>query len=200
MQNEELIRLQVGLEYRVEGDGLIPFPGSTEQARFILYRHPGDFMRYYRIDVPLQMRLELERIDGEQVFHDPKLVRTILNAYSLCTSSGLYESCYFTQVPQADKYLQVAQEDRKYVIKIDGQPVCWAWSERSNEQCAEVAVETLPAYQRRGFARQAVSALAAAEMKRGRVVFYSYEMENLASRELAHSLGVAHFASCAAFD
>ena len=200
MKNEELIRLQVGLEYRLAGNGLIPIPGSTEQARFILYRYPGGFARYYRIDIPLQLHLELGRMDGAQVFQDPESVRRILNAYSICPSAGLFESCSVVHLPQTSDYPDVVQDGKCFIVRVDGQPVCWAWSERSNEQCAEVAVETLPAFRRRGYARQAVSALAAAEMAKGRVVFYSYKMDNLTSRELARSLGVVHFASCAAFD
>lgn len=200
MKEEELIRLQVGLEYRLDGHGLIPFPGSTEQARFILYCYPGGYARYCRIDIPLQLRLELERMDGAQVFRDPEAVRAILNAYSLCTSLGVFESCSFVRLPQPDDYPDIVQDGKCFIVRVDGQPVCWAWSERSNEQCAEVAVETLPAFQRRGYARQAASALAAAEMAKGRVVFYSFRLDNLASRELARSLGVVHFASCAAFD
>jgi hypothetical protein len=197
---EELIRLQIGLEYRVEGDRLIPFPGSTEQARFIVYRSASGFVRYYQIDIPMELHLELEGIEAEQLFEDPEPVRRVLNAYSLCVSLGLFESCSFAHLPEASSYPDVVQESKTFMVRIDGQPACWAWSERSNDRCAEVAVETRPEFRRRGYAQQAVSALVASEMASGKVVFYSYKMENLASRELGRRLGVVPFAVCMAFD
>ena len=200
MKAEELIGLQIRLEYQVEGDQLTPFPGSTEQARFIVYRHTDGFARFYRRDMPPQMRQELERLDPELAFEDSGRVVSVLNAHSRNKAFGLFESCFFPDFPQADAYPEVVQDGNRFVVQVDGQPVCWAWSERSNERCAEVAVETLPTFRRRGYSRQAVSALAAAEMERGKVVFYSYELGNLASRELGQSLGVVFFAACAAFD
>jgi GNAT superfamily N-acetyltransferase len=200
MKADDLIELQVRLEYRVEGEILYPFAGSTEQARFIAYRHPGGFLRYYRHDLPAGLRQELKALMAEQVFSEPETVRLMLSAYSPCKSLGIYESCYFDHLPKPENYPDVSRLERAFVVHADEQPVCWAWSERSNERCAEVAVETRPAYRRRGYARQAVSALAAAEMQRGRVVLYSYQVDNNASRSLGQSLGVAYFANCAAFD
>lgn len=52
MKADDLIELQVRLEYQVDGEILYPFAGSTEQSRFIAYRHPGGFLRYYRHDLP----------------------------------------------------------------------------------------------------------------------------------------------------
>jgi len=200
MQDQELIRLQIELEYRVEGDGLIPFPGSTEQARFIVYCYKGGFTRFYRIDIPVQLRLELGRIDSAQVFKSPELVREILSAYSPCNSLGNFESCSFVQVPQTNDYPEVEWDGKSFIVRVGEEVVCWTWCERSNNHCVEVAVETLPAYQRRGFARQAVSALAAEQMEKGKVVFFSYKIDNLASQALGRSLGVVPFATCAAFD
>lgn len=200
MQDQELVRLQIELEYRVEGDGLVPFPGSTEQARFIVYRFKSGFTRFYRIDIPVQLRLELGRIDSAQVFASPGLVQEIMNAYSRCASAGIFESCAFVQLPPPDAYPNVEQDGNKFIIRVDHEVACWAWSERSNDRSAEAAVETLTAYQRRGFARQAVSALAASEMEKGKVVFYSYKINNLASRALGRSLGVVPFANCIGFE
>jgi GNAT superfamily N-acetyltransferase len=200
MQAQELIRLQIELEYRLEGDGLIPVPGSTEQARFIVYRLEGGFTRFYRIDIPVQLRLELERVDSAQVFEAPDLVHEIMSAYSRRGPAGIFESCSFIQTPRLLAYPEVERDGRSYIVRAEGKPVCWAWSERANDRCAEVAVETLPTYQRRGFARQTVSALAADEMGKGKVVFFSYKLDNLASQALGRSLGVVPFATCAAFE
>jgi hypothetical protein len=200
MQDEELVRLQIELEYRVEGDGLVPFPGSTEQARFIVYRFKGGFTRFYRIDIPVQLRLELGRIDPAQVFASPGLVQEIMTAYSRCAFAGIFESCVFVQLPTVEAYPNVEQDGKRFIIRVDDEVACWAWSERTNDRSAEVAVETLPAYRRRGFARQVVSAVAVSEMEKGKVVFYSYKIDNLASRALGRSLGVVPFATCAAFE
>jgi len=200
MHAQELVRLQIELEYHVEGDGLIPFAGTTEQARFIVHRYKDGYARFYRIDIPVQLRLELGRIDSAQVFQSPEMVREILSAYSPCPSVGVFESYSFAQVPQTREYPDVIQDGKSFVVQSGDEAVCRAWCERSNTHCVEAAVETQPAYRRRGFARQAVCALAAAEMKKGKVVFFSHKIDNLASQALGRSLGVVHFTTCAAFE
>lgn len=106
----------------------------------------------------------------------------------------------FTHPPEAREYAAVSGVEGRCVVTVAGRPVCWAWSERQNETCAEAAVETLPEYRRRGYARQATAAWAAQVLHSGRVAFFSHAVHNTASQALARSLGVSHFADCASFD
>jgi hypothetical protein len=79
MNSEVLVNLQIGLEYRVDGSGrLVPFPGSSEQAWFVCYA--GDFgeRRFYRHDLPGELRLELEGLPEGAAFEDPAAAERIL--------------------------------------------------------------------------------------------------------------------------
>lgn len=76
---------------------------------------------------------------------------------------------------------------------VDDVPVSWAWSSRSNGRAAELAVETLPAFQRRGYAREVVLAWTWHQLNQGKIAFYSHKQENTASQALASAVGVVHF-------
>jgi RimJ/RimL family protein N-acetyltransferase len=73
-----------------------------------------------------------------------------------------------------------------------GEPVSWAWSSRTNAKAAELAIETKPAFRRRGFARQVAAAWARYQLQQQKIAFYSHLHDNLPSRALAASLGVVH--------
>jgi len=198
MDAVDLIELQINLEYQVlSGDRLIPFPGSTEQARFIVYRYSDGLRCFYRFDLPAEDMVALAEVNP---FQQPELACRILDCLGPNPEYGIFESYYFGHRPLPSEYPQAAWEGRVVRISVGGSPVCSAWSERRNERCAEVAVETDPEFRRRGYARQAVCALAAREIDAGRVAFFSHQVDNLPSQALARSLGVIHFATCTAFD
>ncbi|HJN38857.1 MAG TPA: GNAT family N-acetyltransferase, partial [Chloroflexota bacterium] len=59
--------------------------------------------------------------------------------------------------------------------------------------------QTAPNHRRRGCGRAAVTAWAGAIQKNGKVPFYSYSEENVASAALLRSLGGEEFARVVAF-
>jgi predicted GNAT family acetyltransferase len=78
-------------------------------------------------------------------------------------------------------------------VDIEGLAAAEAWSARSTDESAELAVETRPEYQRRGYGRQVCAAWANDQLDTGRIAFFSHAVENVASAALAKSLGVRHF-------
>ena len=64
---------------------------------------------------------------------------------------------------------------------------------------AELALEVLPEYRRRGYGRQVASAWANHIMQEGLVAFYSHLHDNLPSQALAQSLGVVQYAASAGY-
>jgi GNAT superfamily N-acetyltransferase len=201
MHATDLIHLQITLEYQLNPQGLlVPFPGSSEQARYIAYEYQDGFRQYFRHDLPAQVRARLIAAGPAPAFRQPELVQQILADHAPCPAQGAYASCYFTHRPRSDEFPQAQLREGCFVILVEGRPVAWAWSQRQNEACAEVAVETLPAFQRRGYARQVAAAWAAQVQESGHVAFYSYRLGNQASEALAHSLEVVHFAYCAAYE
>jgi hypothetical protein len=73
LNSVQLIQQQIQLEYRLNSDGfLVPFPGSTEQARFIIYRHTDGYVTYFRHDLPRSIREALATLPPEHAFTNPK--------------------------------------------------------------------------------------------------------------------------------
>jgi hypothetical protein len=49
----ELIQLQITLEYSLNETGrLVPYPGSSEQGAYIVYRYVGGYMPYFSHRLP----------------------------------------------------------------------------------------------------------------------------------------------------
>jgi GNAT superfamily N-acetyltransferase len=190
-----LIDLQIRLEYALDGGGrLLPFPGSSEQGLYIAYRHAGGTVLYFNHLLPEELCTRLVEMGGARAFEAPESVEKLMQAYMPARYEGRFVSEYMARLPEQSEFPDAVLQQGQYVCLVDGKPVCWAWSERSNEACAEVAVETQPEHRRKGYARQAVAAWAYAVIQSGRQAFYSYKAENEPSRRLAHSLGTEWYA------
>jgi hypothetical protein len=154
MHPVELIDLQVTLEYQLNGDGfLVPFPGSAEQACLIIYKYGGDYRVFMRHDLLVDIRAKITEIDPEILFHETKVIKWMLVERGLCESVEAYKSYHFDLCLTQIEYPDVVLHEGCFVVIQEERPVSWAWSVRSNERCAEVAVETLNVYRRRGYAR-----------------------------------------------
>jgi hypothetical protein len=75
-------------------------------------------------------------------------------------------------------------------VLVDGVAVSVCFSSRNRPASAEAGVDTIEGYRRRGFGRMAVVAWAREVHRQGRVAFYGTTWDNLASRQLAGSLGL----------
>ena len=196
-----LIKLQVELEYYVNPDGyLVPFPGSDEQAQFIVYRTAQDFVRFFRHDLPETTRAALARTDLARIFEDPSVITSILGSGKTAGSIPVFSSGVILAVPHQAADIHAVYRDNGWMIDLDGEIVAYAWSVRQNDASAELAVEVETGYRRRGFGRQLAAAWARQVLESGRVAFYSYRLDNLPSMSLARRLGVVEFARCIAFD
>jgi len=193
--------MQIGLEYALDADGLlVPFPGSTEQARFIVHRYSDRFMRFYSHDLPDNVRRQLARLRGEAAFIDREAIRDILASHTPCTSGFFGTSAVFVESPGPDECADVVHTPKGFMITVGGAVRSKAWSVRENESAAELAVETAVGYRRRGYARQVSAAWARHVLTRDKVALYSRADGNLASEALARSLGVIEFSSVAAYE
>ena len=85
-------------------------------------------------------------------------------------------------------------------MRARNQTRSWRCRCRENDASAEAAVETLPQFRRKGFARATASAWADAVISAGKIAFFSHSRDNAASEALAKSLGVELFATAAAYD
>jgi GNAT superfamily N-acetyltransferase len=190
----ELIVLNIEIENQIDTSGdLRPLPGK-ESALFAISRHAGGHLKFCRYDLPHHLRRQIEALDPEAALQDHEAVRRILGRYVFCDTAFAGKGYYFARVPSPAEYLDAVYRDGCYVILVDDKPVSWAWTSDESECAAELAVETVPRYQRRGYARQVVASWAAHVLGDGKVAFYSHEVGNSLSEALAHSLGVVQYA------
>jgi GNAT superfamily N-acetyltransferase len=172
----------------------IPSDDPDDIARFVVARHVAGHTAYVRHDVAPHVRDQLRALPPHAAWSDTAAVANLLAA-GTGTHGELWRgrSYTFQRLPAEDEYPDGARDGDRFAVVVDGMPVSWAWSSRSNARAAELAAETLPAFQRRGYARQAVLAWAQHQLIQGKIAFYSHKLENRASQALAAAIGVVHF-------
>ena len=197
----ELIELNIRLEYSLDEAGLlVPFTGSTEQARFIIYRYEGGYATFFHHALPEFIKAQIMALPREQAFGDHEAIKRLLAMQTPCRKMWIGGACYFAKLPLRGGFLDALHEDNHWVIKVDGDIAAQAWTVRGNDRAAEAAVETRPEFQRRGYGRQVTAAWAHDVMSWGLVAFYSYHRDNVASQALAKSLGLMKYADGVAYD
>jgi len=196
-----LLHQQLALERKgVDGAGrLYRLPGENpdDMAPLLAARLvDGRYVTYFRDDVPETVIAGLRTLTAEQLYHDHTQVLGILGASGSAWCGSTY---FFSRIPLPEEHPLVVQRDNKFGVEVDGLTAAEAWSSRSTDFAAELAVETLPAFRRRGYGRQVCAAWASDQLAAGRVAFYSHSLENLASAALARSLGVEHIFDIVAY-
>jgi len=204
---EMYIGHQIRLEYQLDEAGrLHPFPSSSEQAYFIIYRYAAGYIKYFRCDLPSAAVSQIEALPPQQAFEDRDAVCAILDAHLPGSGKGgvggdVFRSCVFVALPSPSEFPDVVCDEKGcFVVEVGGKPVSRAWSSRENEVSAELAVETEEHHRRQGLGRQVAAAWAYDKIKAGKVAFYSYEVHNVASESLARSLGVVEYALVTAYE
>ena len=199
----ELIHMQIGLEYRLDESGLLePCPGSTEHALYLVYEYSLGYVPFYGSELPATARQKIITLGPKSSFDDPESTRDLIESAGQGCKCGYdkFWSGYIKNPPKPEDYPQATRMGGHWVILRDGDVICQACSVRQDERCAEVYVESLPAFRRQGYGRQVVAAWACDVMNSGRVAFYSYKIGNNASAALARSLGVEWYANVAGFE
>lgn len=193
-----LLQLQLELECkRVDTEGLlypVPCDNPDDLSCVFVARHAAGWTIYFRHDLPLSLRQRLKTLPAEQLWADVETVQTLLAAERIESARHIWRGStyHFAQLPSPAETPDVIAHEGAFVMMQAGEPVAWAWSSRTNARAAELAVETKPAFRRRGFARQVAAAWARSQLQRQKVAFYSHLHDNLPSRALATSLGVVH--------
>ncbi len=172
----------------------IPGDNPDDIARFYVAHHAAGYATFVRYDVEPRIAESLRSLSPQQAFENVEMVKRILEGETPSrVPLSTFRSYYFLNAPSPDEYVDVVRQSDRFVVLIDGEPVSWAWSSRSNSRASELATETKPDFRRRGYARQVCSAWAQHELGQGKIAFYSHRQENIASQALATSLGVIHF-------
>jgi hypothetical protein len=199
MKPHELIRLSLEIENSINTDGdLVPLP-EKDAVVLEVSRYPGGCSLFFHHGVPASVRAQITALAIETFFTQYEQVKQVLSQYAHCTQVLPAIGCYFAHKPAPAEFPDVVLHNGCYVVLVAQEPVSWAWTQDSSTQACELAVETVPAFQRRGYGRQVVAAWAAATLEAEKVAFYSYRIDNVASAALAHSLGVQRYAEKIAY-
>lgn len=185
----EAVRLQLELERIGVAAGNVmvrlPGPDPDDIPRVAIYRHRAGWAFLCDETITGSARMRLRSLDAPTLFDDQAAVEAVIGP----TRRAAYRTHTFDVVPDATGENVVA-EPGLWAVYDGGRRVAWASSSREGPRAAELAVETLPEYRRRGYARRVASAWAAARLAAGKTCFYSYLIDNHPSAMLARSLGV----------
>lgn len=195
MDSRVLVELKMELEFGVGPAGdLLPLATNEQddQPLVLVSRVDSDERLYLREDIPSQVQRQLRDVGAASCFEDEARVRAILDEAIPCQVARRIRWYTFARRPDRAEYPDVIRRGDRFVIVIDGREVAWAETDWENDRAAEVSIETLEGYWRRGFARQVTAAWAAAMLDAGKVGFYSHRMTNEASRAVAVSLSLTH--------
>jgi ribosomal protein S18 acetylase RimI-like enzyme len=198
----ELIRLNVELENRIDSSGdLFPLTDAdpSQVAHFIIAQHSGGCERFFRHNLPIPIRDRLTNLDPEQALYDFELVKRILSEDKPCEDTWGGKGYVFQHIPDPAEFPDAILHEGSFVVLIENEPVAWAWSQEQNDKAAELALEVLPQFRRRGYGRQVAAAWANHVMRDGRIAFYSHLHDNTPSQALARSLGVVQYAVSAGY-
>lgn len=189
----ELIRLSIELENTIDSHGdLAPLPGM-ETTFLAVNQYASGFAVRYHANLPVALRRRLQDLPEQVLLEGPPLVLEILANHVPASRFFAGFSCYYDHLPARSEFPQVKVVDGAHCILVNGQIASRAWTQAKSAQAAELALETLPQYRRLGYGRQVAAAWGRQICSQGKVAFYSYRLENLASAALARSLGVIQF-------
>ncbi len=212
-----LIRIHLELEcIGVDARGLLsrlPCPNPDDIPRFYVARHPAGYVAYCRHDLPPRLREALGALPPECAFTERDTVERILALTG--SGDGIWRGKSYifpdTLTPDlypdavlldADRHRPAWQEydpgtrlagRRVYAILVGDRIAATCESSRENDVSAEAWVRTTPEFRRRGYARQVTAVWAHDLQRRGKIPFYSHKWDNLASRGVAHSLGLIQY-------
>lgn len=221
MGDRELLALQFSLQ-RIGLDAknrLIRLPGPNPDGVPRLYCATlnDESLVYLGAAVPPDLRRHLEGLTVEEIREDQERVCTILARQAPCEGVWRGSSAVAERAVTDDEHRDVVMlrpaiaEERAllegfdaevagygwpvYAVVRDGRVVSACVSSREDQRGGEAWVQTLPEAQRRGYARQVTAAWAHALQAEGKLPFYSFSDENVASGAVARSLGLRIYLS-----
>jgi RimJ/RimL family protein N-acetyltransferase len=161
-----------------------------------------ELVTYY--DEALSPDLQKELSAAKIEFPKIGTLLDILASHHMPFEIGHYKTHVFSSQPVVDtEVLCLPKHDARvtsfgfdgfasevYVIERDGSLVSACVSTRENETCGEAWVYTTPDARKHGFAQKVVKAWAKSLLEAGKVPFYSHDIKNEASANLAGKLGL----------
>lgn len=211
MDEHQLLLTQLAVEcIGLTADGLLTrIPGQHPDGipRFYITRMDTGCARYFRDDVPRDVRQRLAALPLDVAWSEHAEVCRVLAALSPC--EGVWRGVSYTfpadlaavdhpdVVPLGPTHRDVIEAfDPEmltfgwpvYAVLVEGRIASTCVSARENELAGEAWVQTHPSFRHRGYARQVTAAWGDALLRRGKIPLYSHSDDNIASARVARSL------------
>jgi len=222
MNTPEIVQRNLAMDgLGITTDGLLTSLDESitdKMPHLLILIHEQGYSLFPRHNLPAHLRGALMKLSPELAFHDPGKIKAILAADAPCPEVWTGRSYTFPALRAEDypsSVVRLSEAQRDLIVKYDpnlnpsqvtvcamladGKIVSACVSSRENAIGAEAWVQTLPAYRRRGYARQVTTAWAFHLQQEGKIPFYSHHSDNLPSHALAHSLGLKWFMSDVAY-
>ncbi|HEY2595240.1 MAG TPA: GNAT family N-acetyltransferase [Chloroflexota bacterium] len=216
MTDAELLALQFSLQrIGVDADGcLVRLPGPNPDGlpRVYCATLSGVSTVYFGAGVPRTLCQQLGTLTLDQIRDDGAAVCAILAQQAPCGNVWRGCSAVVTRAIGGDEHPDVralhpeVAEERALLASFDAEVAGYGWpvyavmrdgrvvsacvSSREDERGGEAWVQTLPEARGRGYARQTTAAWAHALQDAGKLPFYSFSDDNVASAGVASSLGL----------
>jgi GNAT superfamily N-acetyltransferase len=210
MKPIDYLHLQMELEgVKTNNDNLITRVSSDiDEFPLVLFACTSDKQKLIYFDnlLPLALCNKLKK-DRLQSFQIDAAVE-VFDLFGISTKSGHSKTYIFpddfadTDVGNVKCFSQDDSKvvifgfnglaDRVYAIEHEGTILSACVSSRQNSKSAEAWVFTHPDYRRKGLAQQVVTAWAGSLQRDGIIPFYSHEVENINSANLASKLKLIH--------
>ena len=189
----------------------VPGPFPDDISRVYVAEHAGGIETFFRADLRDDLIVRLQAIEPALIYREPRRVAEILAEDAPCEDWSEFISYVFPpDLPATPRVRRLdADRDGLLIAAYDPELVERPWpvfaiveagrivsaciSARENDAAGEAWVRTLPAYRRRGFAREVTTAWAADLARQGKVAFYSHRVDNPASAAVARGLGLLAF-------
>lgn len=195
----EYLHLQFRLEGKdvINGDRLrqVEVVSDEELPLMILAQLvDSPLVAYYDEALSPALRIQLAKQVADLTFPEIEPLLAVLKARTVSVDARHYKTCTFPESFQqyVDRDVVCCPGDdphvQAYCIERAGKIVSSCVSIRENAYCAEAWVYTDDDHRRQGLAQKVVSAWAKGLLDAGKVPFYSYEIENIASANLAKRL------------
>ena len=209
MKPSEYLHIQMELEgIRISTGNLIARASpDVDEFPLMLLASTSDEQKYLYFDSSLSIEVRNRFTRSELQFFNMEHAIEVFHSFGVSSKLGHFRTYRFpdnigTDVSNVKSFSQDDPEivafgfsglaDKVYAIEREGTILSACVSSRQNSQAAEAWVFTHPDHRRKGFAQQVVMAWARSLQCEGVVPFYSHDLANINSANLASKIGLIH--------
>jgi GNAT superfamily N-acetyltransferase len=188
---------------RCDGNLITRASPDADEFPFVLLAHLSDGQKFMYFDnsLPLALRDKLTAIDLQSESMIEMFDLFGINTKSAQSKTYIFPDnfavadignvkCFSQHDPKVAAFGFTGLADKVYAVEQDGIILSVCVSTRENSKSAEAWVFTHPDHRRKGLAQQVVTAWAGSLRSEGIIPFYSHEVGNTNSTNLANKLNL----------